>query len=481
MPHPCSRAVCRHCGSRVGLFGLDGFGLSRRKHERLCSVRFSQNTASETNQAIGDCTTSISEDRGSFVQGTEKLCQSSSATQTGALFDIGAGESCLPSHSSWSLDDESFSVDNVGIDLSHDAPRNSDLESLYDSDWATVQTELPIVSDLSSPVRNVVSLPPFSVRIIFDYASMQDLLHLCAAGHVTHQLKQLAWHLIGIFQMARQDGYISLRPDAIQNYRVEGENLETLEQTTNEELQASYSKQRYSIKCLVEGVVRWRQYAPQRLMRLVQHVADDLLKPEIQLVSAKLCEGFATWGDGHVRNCIAKRVLMLLKVPAYRNLALDLFRLCYYDLGRFQNETVNELLPGILRQGEDDLCVLQSILAHTSSPGKSHPQVWVGLNNLLFAQDRQRKLPRYFRSRARDLWILLGRTWSRSAKAVDSEKYYAYRSPWLLSTRGEAMKYCAFVRARWVTECPSVRSYLNKRPLPGYPLPPPGSPLPPLP
>lgn len=273
--------------------------------------------------------------------------------------------------------------------------------------------------------------------------------------------------------MARQDSYISLRPNGIQNYPCDTETLETLEQTTDEAHQALHSKQRYSIKCVVEGVVRWRQYAPQRLMQLVQHVADDLLSPEIQLVSAKLCEGFAMWGDGRVRNCIAKRVLMLLKIPAYRNLALHLLRLCYYDLGRFQNETVDELFPGILRQGEDDLCVLQSILEHTPSPGKSYPQVWVALNKLLFARDRQRRLPRYFRFRARAVWNLLGRTWSRSAKAVDSEKYYAYRSSWLLSTYDEKLKYCAFVRARLVTDCPGMRAYFNKRPLPGYPLPPP--------
>ena len=36
MARPCSRAVCQHCGLRVGLFGVNGFGFSRR---RQCLLR----------------------------------------------------------------------------------------------------------------------------------------------------------------------------------------------------------------------------------------------------------------------------------------------------------------------------------------------------------------------------------------------------------------------------------------------------------
>ena len=33
---PCTRAVCSHCGLNVGLLGVNGFGIMRRRHERRC-------------------------------------------------------------------------------------------------------------------------------------------------------------------------------------------------------------------------------------------------------------------------------------------------------------------------------------------------------------------------------------------------------------------------------------------------------------
>ena len=33
---PCTRAVCSHCGLNVGLLGVNGFGMMRRRHERRC-------------------------------------------------------------------------------------------------------------------------------------------------------------------------------------------------------------------------------------------------------------------------------------------------------------------------------------------------------------------------------------------------------------------------------------------------------------
>ena len=34
---PFERAACRHCGLRVGLFGVNGLGVARRWHEARCS------------------------------------------------------------------------------------------------------------------------------------------------------------------------------------------------------------------------------------------------------------------------------------------------------------------------------------------------------------------------------------------------------------------------------------------------------------
>ena len=36
---PCERAACPHCGLRVGLLGVNGFGVARRWHEARCSSR----------------------------------------------------------------------------------------------------------------------------------------------------------------------------------------------------------------------------------------------------------------------------------------------------------------------------------------------------------------------------------------------------------------------------------------------------------
>ena len=36
---PCTRAVCSDCGLNVGLFGVNGFGVMRRRHERRCPGR----------------------------------------------------------------------------------------------------------------------------------------------------------------------------------------------------------------------------------------------------------------------------------------------------------------------------------------------------------------------------------------------------------------------------------------------------------
>ena len=36
---PCERAACRHCGLRLGLFGVNGLGVARRWHEARCPAR----------------------------------------------------------------------------------------------------------------------------------------------------------------------------------------------------------------------------------------------------------------------------------------------------------------------------------------------------------------------------------------------------------------------------------------------------------
>ena len=36
---PCTRAACSCCGKNVGLFGLTGFGVTRRHHEKRCKAR----------------------------------------------------------------------------------------------------------------------------------------------------------------------------------------------------------------------------------------------------------------------------------------------------------------------------------------------------------------------------------------------------------------------------------------------------------
>ena len=263
---------------------------------------------------------------------------------------------------------------------------DAEVQTIERVDLADADVQTGLRSDLSSPqtvAMSDITFPAFSVAIIFDYASVQDILHLCAAGHMTHQCNELASHLIGMFQMARQNSYRFLRSlphvssfgnDFLKRYPREYAFVpEILQQADNEAHQALHSKQRDSIKCLVEHVVKWRRYMPRRIMGLVQCVGSDLLKPELRLVSARLCEGFASWGDRHVKNCIAKKVLMLMKVPAYHALALDVLRECQYDMGRFQNETVDELLQGTLRQRISDLWMLTSVLKFTPSPGKSHP------------------------------------------------------------------------------------------------------------
>ena len=45
---PCERAACRHCGLRVGLFGVNGLGFTRRWHEARCSSRSSACTSTPT-------------------------------------------------------------------------------------------------------------------------------------------------------------------------------------------------------------------------------------------------------------------------------------------------------------------------------------------------------------------------------------------------------------------------------------------------
>ena len=36
---PCERCVCQFCGKSLGLFGIDGFGVWRRRHEKWCRQR----------------------------------------------------------------------------------------------------------------------------------------------------------------------------------------------------------------------------------------------------------------------------------------------------------------------------------------------------------------------------------------------------------------------------------------------------------
>ena len=36
---PCTRAACSHCGQNVGLLGITGFGVTRRRHEKRCKAR----------------------------------------------------------------------------------------------------------------------------------------------------------------------------------------------------------------------------------------------------------------------------------------------------------------------------------------------------------------------------------------------------------------------------------------------------------
>ena len=36
---PCERCVCQFCGKSLGLFGIDGFGVWRRRHEKRCRQR----------------------------------------------------------------------------------------------------------------------------------------------------------------------------------------------------------------------------------------------------------------------------------------------------------------------------------------------------------------------------------------------------------------------------------------------------------
>ena len=33
----CQRGRCHHCGRVVAIFGMDGFGLARRRHEARCA------------------------------------------------------------------------------------------------------------------------------------------------------------------------------------------------------------------------------------------------------------------------------------------------------------------------------------------------------------------------------------------------------------------------------------------------------------
>ena len=36
---PCMRAACSYCGHNVGLLGVTGFGVTRRRHEKRCKAR----------------------------------------------------------------------------------------------------------------------------------------------------------------------------------------------------------------------------------------------------------------------------------------------------------------------------------------------------------------------------------------------------------------------------------------------------------
>ena len=36
---PCTRGACSYCGQNVGLLGVTGFGVTRRRHEKRCKAR----------------------------------------------------------------------------------------------------------------------------------------------------------------------------------------------------------------------------------------------------------------------------------------------------------------------------------------------------------------------------------------------------------------------------------------------------------
>ena len=47
---PCQRCVCEFCGKALGLFGIDGFGVLRRRHERQCRERQRREASQSGNQ-----------------------------------------------------------------------------------------------------------------------------------------------------------------------------------------------------------------------------------------------------------------------------------------------------------------------------------------------------------------------------------------------------------------------------------------------
>ena len=425
MLRPCSRAVCRHCGVQSGWFYLSGFGVSRRMHERQCASRISRetDTAEERPAQLPS----------GFDLEDASLCRNSFGLDEVHEFRSPPTSVVLPPDSPDAEPDsndtpqESMAVSDIGAQSKGKAKRNGTQDA----------AALPV-------------LPSFAVPVVFDFASVPDILRLCMAGRLTRQMRELAVHLLEMAKMAKKNRYRALMP-----CREPAGPAGPSERATKIHL---LHKQRDSVKCLVEGLVTWRPYAP--VMQLVQNVAADLSDPVLRVPAGELVKGLCRWGDGHVRTCIAKQLLLLMKMPGHRDLACEFLALCRYDLGRFQNSIVNELLLAIQDGERFQLTFLGWLLHFVPSPGKMHPQAWLMLNKLLYCAPRQ--LPRELKPLARHLWVLLGSSWSKRTDAVDGNKYYALRGSWLLSTTTEHDNYMAVVRARYFQQIEANRTVLPR-------------------